>query len=162
MKKLFLMYFLLVLGSFFVYAQNEASEDLPSDLDFSFLDTKFLINVPNSWSKYDYQNRAGDFFTNKQVKAMVLGLPENEKLMKQYNGFLAATYAFAGLFVASYAVQIAYNFNDNLPNRQTVSNITSYVSLMTFCGGLLTGNAADARMRRAVDNYNYAIIMENK
>ena len=172
MKKSLLISIFLLLAAFCLYGQADYisdeddssspviddSKDVSSDIDFSYLNTNFLLTVPNTLSKYEYQNPAGDFFTNKQVKDMVLGISENEKLMKQYDGFMAATYTLLGIFTAGCVVNLVYNFNDNLPYKSTVMNINQYVSLMSFCGLVLTGNAARVRMKRAVDNYNLSLI----
>ena len=172
MKKSLLITILLLLAAFCLHAQSvyisggddsyapvyDNNQGIAPDIDFSYLNTKFLLNVPNTFSKYEYQNKAGDFFTNKQVKDMVLGISENEKLMKQYDGFMAATYTLLGIFTAGCVVNLVYNFNDDLPYRGTVMNINQYVSLMSLCGLVLTGNAAKVRMKRAVDNYNLSLI----
>ena len=160
MKKFFLITMLLVSTAFCLFAQESLSDEKASSINLQFLnlDENFLLTVPDYFSKYEYQNRAGDLFSHKDVKEMLLGVPENEKLMKQYNGFMVATYSLLGVFLASAAVDMVYTFNENLPYRNTVNNITNYVSLMSFCGVVITGSAGKLKFKRAVDNYNYSLL----
>ena len=165
MKKMILIAMLMCAAVSGLFAQNnidfsntENPVNEKYDFDFSYLDTKLLFSVTNIFSRFEYQNKVGDFFTNKQVKNMVLGIPENEKLIKQYNGFMAATYTLLGIFVASCVVDVVYTENKNLPNRGTVLMWDQFSILMSYCGIVLTGNAARVRMHRAVDNYNYSLL----
>lgn len=146
-------------GCVFAQPVNERTPSLPADFDFSFLNEQFIFTVPNSWSRFEYQNKAGDFFTNKQVKNMVLGIPENEKLVKQYNGFMAATYTLLGIFLAGATVDMIYEFNETLPAREKVQTICKATCLMSTCCIVLTGQSARLKLRRAVDNYNYSLMM---
>lgn len=159
MKKsvLFIIVIFVAVGCVFAQPVNEDSPSLSADFDFSFLNEQFIVSVPNSWSKFEYQNKAGDFFTNKQVKNMVLGIPENEKLVKQYNGFMAATYTLLGVFLVGATVDYIYEFNKNLPAREKVQTISQQTCLMTLCLSVLTGQAGRVKLRRAVDNYNYSL-----
>lgn len=161
MKKSILVLIVMLAAAGRVFAQPvyEESPFLPADFDFSFLNEQFIVSVPNSWSKFEYQNKAGDFFTNKQVKNMVLGIPENEKLVKQYNGFMAATYTLLGVFLVGATVDYIYEFNETLPARNKIQTISQATCLMSFCGIVLTGQAGRVKLRRAVDNYNYSLMM---
>jgi len=161
MKKsvLFIIVMFVAAGCVFAQPVNEDSPSLSADFDFSFLNEQFIVSVPNSWSKFEYQNKAGDFFTNKQVKNMVLGIPENEKLVKQYNGFMAATYTLLGIFFAGATVDMIYEFNETLPAREKVQTICKATCLMSTCCIVLTGQSARLKLRRAVDNYNYSLMM---
>lgn len=160
MKKIFIVCLLILSTVFCISAQEALTEEAtPSaDLDFSYLDKNLLMTVPNYFSKYEYQNRAGDFFTNKQVIEMLLCVPENEMLMKQYKDLMAATYSLLGIFVACVTVDMVYTFNERLPYRKEVNNTINYVSLMSFCGGVITGSAGKLKLNRAIDNYNYSIL----
>ena len=160
MKKMFIIFLLLLSTGFSLFAQTSlfSEESSLTDIDFSYLDKNLLMTVPNYFSKYEYQNRAGDFYSNKQVKDLILGVQENEKLMKQYNGFMAATYSLLGIFIACVTVDLVYSFNERLPYRDEINNITNYVSLMSFCGGVITCSAGKLKFKRAVDNYNYSIL----
>lgn len=60
--------------------------------------------------------------------------------MNLYNGFMAATYSLLSIFVAIVKVNMVYIFNKDPPYRDTVNNITSYISLMSFCWIVITGS----------------------
>lgn len=160
MKKIVSFLILMFVASVCAFAQPvyEESPSFPPDLDFSFLKEKFIVSVPNSLGRFEYQNMAGDFLTNKEVKNKVLGIPENEKLVKQYDGFMAATYTLLVVSLASAAVDMIYQFNENLPAREKVQPISRASCLMSFCGIVLTSQAGRLKLRRAVDNYNYYLM----
>ena len=73
MKKIVNFLILMFVASICAFAQPvyEESPSFPPDLDFSFLKEKFIVSVPNSLGRFEYQNMAGDFLTNKEVKNKV-------------------------------------------------------------------------------------------
>lgn len=64
---------------------NNSPEESESDFKISLLDEKLLIHQPNSSMLTQYQTPNGKIFSNKEMKAMLLEVPENKSIMKSYN-----------------------------------------------------------------------------
>lgn len=153
MKKFVLSIFIIATCLFSVFAQNEASE-----ISFSVLNEKYLINVSAFFSDASYQNPNGEKFKYAEVNKMLLSVPENKKVMKKYKAFTVATYALIGIACAGLATNVIYSFNEDLPHSETIVPIALYGTSFSVLGALVTSKIAGSTYKIAVDNYNLDLL----
>ena len=77
---------------------NNSLEESESDFKISLLDEKLLIHQPNSSMFTQYRTPNGKIFSNKEMKAMLLEIPENKSIMKSYNFWRCFQYSLMHLF----------------------------------------------------------------
>ena len=84
MKKYVLSIFMIAVGLFSTFAQNNEeldsfkNEENKKELSISLLNEKYIMNVQDLLSNASYQNPNGEKFTHSEVNKMLLTVPENK------------------------------------------------------------------------------------
>ena len=165
MKRIIFYIFLSVFCILPIFSQEkldatDLNSESESEFSISVLDERFLINVPEIFSDASYQNPAGQKFKHKEVTQMLLTVPENEKIIGQYRGWSAMTFALLGVFCAGIATHAVYTINDDLPNADMVKEIAVYTSAVSLPFAFFTSSIAGQKYKVAVDNYNLDVIRQ--
>ena len=153
MKKVLM---LILMAAMIVSAVSAQSAD--SETSAAADKPNLILTVPNFFSNYEYQNPDGQFLKIKEIKPCLMQVSENEPLIRKYNTLSITSYTLIGIFLAGCVVDMVYDFNDNLPYRETVMQANRYVSLGALLGAVIAGNSAKLKFQRAIDNYNIAVM----
>lgn len=160
MKKLLMCF--VVLATFMVlplFAQEAETEEKGNDeISFSILNEKYLINVQNYFSDASYQTPNGEKIKHKEVSRMLLNVPSNEKVMKQYRGWSIATWTLVGIACAGLTTNVVYTLKDDLPYAENIQITSSWIGCFSLFGSLFTSSVASSKYKIAVDNYNLDLL----
>ena len=137
---------------------NNSLEESESDFKISLLDEKLLIHQPNSSMFTQYRTPNGKIFSNKEMKAMLLEIPENKSIMKSYNFWRGFQYSLIGTSLASILVCTVYTVADSAPYAEKISTISGLTGILTCCISLPSMNVANLKYVKAVDNYNLSLL----
>ena len=79
-----LLFLIAALGSTENVEVQKEAQDTPPDNKIAAFDGSLLIHKPKSFWLLQYQNPQGKTFSNKEVKAMLMEIPENSFKILQY------------------------------------------------------------------------------
>lgn len=160
MKKLPICFVLLATFMFFpVFAEETKSEKKENnEISFPILNEKYLINVQNYFSDASYQTPSGKKLKHNEVSRMLLNVPSNEKVMKQYRGWSIVTWTLLGIACAGLTTNVVYTLKDDLPYAENIQIASSWIGCFSLCGSLFTSSVASSKYKIAVDNYNLDLL----
>lgn len=158
MKKL-LSIFMILLCLVPVFAQEEKTSDLESqEFSISLLNEKYLLQNTKFFSNASFKTQNNTLITHKEATKMLLEVPKNKKVIKEYRGWCAATFTLLGIVCAGIATDVIYSFNDNLPYAENILPITYGVTSEAMAGAIFTTGMAGFKYQIAVDNYNMNLL----
>lgn len=116
-----------------------------------------LLRNDAFFSKTWYQYFDGTPVDYKNVLSLVSSIPDNDDLVKQERGWRITTYILSGLCVASVGVLATYQLAD-LPYSGIAIPICIGSAGFSLLSGVLTGQIANNKLQRSIDNYNLYIM----
>lgn len=158
MKKL-LSIFMILLCFIPIFAQEEKSSELENkEFSISLLNEKYLLQNTKFFANASFTTPNGKLITHNEATKMLLEVPSNKKIIKEYRGWCAATFTLLGIVTAGIITDVLYTYNNNLPNPEIVLPITYGVSAGSLTAALFTSTIAGFKYRVAVDNYNLNLL----
>ena len=164
MKKYVLSIFMIAVGLFSTFAQNNEeldsfkNEENKKELSISLLNEKYIMNVQDLLSNASYQNPNGEKIKHSEVNKMLLTVPENKTFMKRCIAWTVVTYVLLGVACAGITTNVVYTFNENLPYQETISSMVTYGTLFSIFGAFFTSSIAGSNYKIAIDNYNLDLL----
>jgi len=125
--------------------ETGAKLDLSAFLLKSSLTEKGFYHTPN-----------GTLVKYRQVRQMVSAVSGNETLLKQERRWRVVSRTLMGVFLSSTAVSFATSFMDD-DTYNKIDAINANVFELSLFSWILTGIAANVKLQKAVDNYNYRL-----
>lgn len=160
MKKL-LSIFMILLCFIPIFAQEEKSSELENkEFSISLLNEKYLLQNTKFFANASFTTPNGKLITHNEATKMLLEVPSNKKIIKEYRGWCAATFTLLGIVSAGILTSVAYEYlpNDFLPDPEIIIPITYGMILGATPAALFTGAVAGFKYRVAVDNYNLNLL----
>lgn len=158
MKKL-LSIFMVLLCFIPIFAQEEKSSELENkEFSISLLNEKYLLQNTKFFANASFTTPNGKLITHNEATKMLLEVPSNKKIIKEYRGWCAATFTLLGIVTAGIITDVLYTYNNNLPNPEIIIPITYGVSAGSLTAALFTSTVAGFKYRVAVDNYNLNLL----
>lgn len=158
MKKL-LSIFMVLLCFIPIFAQEEKTSEIENqEFSISLLNEKYLLQNTKFFANASFTTPNGKLITHNEATKMLLEVPSNKKIIKEYRGWCAATFTLLGIVTAGIITDVLYSYNDNLPNPEVVLPITHGVSAGSLTAALFTSTVAGFKYRIAVDNYNLNLL----
>lgn len=158
MKKL-LSIFMILLCFIPIFAQEEKTSEIENkEFSISLLNEKYLLQNTKFFTNASFTTPNGKLITHNEATKMLLEVPSNKKIIKEYRGWCVATFTLLGIVTAGIITDVLYTYNNNLPNPEVVLPITYGVSAGSLTAALFTSTVAGFKYRVAVDNYNLNLL----
>ena len=157
-----LLFLIAALGSTENVEVQKEAQDTPPDNKIAAFDGSLLIHKPKSFWLLQYQNPQGKTFSNKEVKAMLMEIPENKTVLKSYNIWKGSAYTLLGVCLGALTVNTVYAISDySFPHAQEVDTIASITIILSGLYAINASFIANIRYLEAVDNYNLHILKDS-